>query len=135
MKSPHHHRRVGEVYYHAGEMWRRGVGIIYAAHPCVRGLIYESLKRRWKRRSRSFFAGHFGPKRVSPSTSRWLRRREERRDAAKEDRFDYEHQRCTCDHIRLVHKSYRVPGDPTAQACTSLGCGCKCFEEARHEVV
>lgn len=41
---------VGKVFLWKGRMWRRGVGILYAAHPLMAGVIYEGYQRREKRR-------------------------------------------------------------------------------------
>ena len=41
---------IGAVFMWRGRMLRKGRGILYAAHPCCRGIIYDSYVKRAVRR-------------------------------------------------------------------------------------
>jgi hypothetical protein len=42
---------IGALFMWRGKIWRKGRGILYRAHPCVRGLVYECFQRRARKRS------------------------------------------------------------------------------------
>jgi len=41
--------RIGQVFEHAGKMWRRGKGIYYVAHPAA-PIIERAYRKRLKKR-------------------------------------------------------------------------------------